>query len=63
MVGDAHVYSNHIDALKVQCDRRPRNFPKLTINRKVDRLEDFNIDDFTVSDYNPHPKIAMQMAV
>jgi len=62
-LGDAHVYSNHIDALKVQCDRRPRNFPKLTINRKVDRLEDFTIDDFTVSEYNPHPKIAMQMAV
>jgi len=62
-LGDAHVYSNHIDALKVQCDRKPRPFPKLRINRTVDNLDDFTIDDFSVTDYDPHPKIVMQMAV
>merc|ERR1712002_84420 len=62
-LGDAHVYSNHVDALKVQCDRKPRPFPKLRINRTVDNLDDFTIDDFSVTDYDPHPKIVMQMAV
>jgi len=61
--GDAHVYMNHVEALKIQLEREPREFPKIVIKRKVEKIEDFNIDDFEVLNYNPHPKIAMDMAV
>jgi thymidylate synthase len=62
-LGDAHVYNNHVEALKVQLGREPRQFPKITVKRKIDKIEDFTIDDFEISGYDPHPKIAMDMAV
>jgi thymidylate synthase len=62
-LGDAHVYSNHVDALKEQCARIPRNFPKIRVKRDVTSIDDFKFEDFEVTDYNPHPKISMQMAV
>jgi len=62
-LGDAHVYSNHVEALKVQLEREPKEFPKIVIKRKVEKIEDFNIDDFEVVGYQSHPKIAMNMAV
>jgi len=62
-LGDAHVYSNHVEALKVQLEREPKEFPKIVIKRKVEKIEDFNIDDFEVVGYQSHPKIAMDMAV
>lgn len=62
-LGDAHVYSNHIDALKVQLERHPRRFPTISIKRKVENIEDFEFADFEVTGYDPHPKIAMDMAV
>merc|ERR1712129_104491 len=62
-LGDAHVYSNHVEALKVQLEREPKEFPKIVIKRKVEKIEDFNIDDFDVVGYESHPKIAMNMAV
>jgi len=62
-LGDAHVYNNHVTALNVQLEREPRPFPKIKITRKVENIEDFTIDDFEISGYDPHPKIAMDMAV
>jgi len=62
-LGDAHVYSNHVEALKVQLEREPKEFPKIVIKRKVEKIEDFDIDDFEVVGYQSHPKIAMNMAV
>jgi len=62
-LGDAHVYSNHVEALKVQLEREPKEFPKIVIKRKVEKIEDFNIDDFEVVGYQSHPKIVMDMAV
>merc|ERR1712240_829997 len=62
-LGDAHVYSNHVEALKQQLEREPRAFPKISIKRKVDNIEDFKFEDFEVSGYDPYPKIAMDMAV
>ncbi|XP_023337503.1 thymidylate synthase isoform X2 [Eurytemora carolleeae] len=62
-LGDAHVYTNHVDALKEQIKREPRTFPTIKINRTVENIEDFKFEDFEVSDYNPYPKIAMEMAV
>ncbi|KAL3267480.1 hypothetical protein HHI36_011603 [Cryptolaemus montrouzieri] len=62
-LGDSHVYLNHVDALKEQLQRQPRNFPKLHIKRKVEKIEDFVADDFEIIGYNPHPKLSMPMAV
>jgi len=62
-LGDAHVYSNHVAALEEQLKRRPRRFPTIKVKRKVERIEDFKFDDFEVTGYDPHPKIAMEMAV
>jgi len=62
-LGDAHVYSNHVEALKTQLKREPETFPKIVIKREVEKIEDFNIDDFEIVGYDPHPKIAMDMAV
>ncbi|XP_013397041.1 thymidylate synthase [Lingula anatina] len=62
-LGDAHVYVNHIAALKEQLSREPRPFPKLTIKRNVQNIDDFLYEDFELEGYKPHPKIAMEMAV
>lgn len=62
-IGDAHVYVNHIEPLKEQLKRVPKDFPKLVIKRKVDNIDDFKFEDFEIVGYSPHPKIAMEMAV
>eukprot|EP00041_Stephanoeca_diplocostata_P005867 m.69734 g.69734 ORF g.69734 m.69734 type:complete len:329 (+) comp16045_c0_seq5:191-1177(+) len=62
-LGDAHVYSNHVDALHVQLERTPRPFPKLNIKRQISSIDDFKYEDFELEGYKPHPKIAMKMAV
>lgn len=62
-LGDAHIYSNHVDALTEQLTRRPRALPKLRITRRVQSMDEFKVEDFELSGYNPHPKITMPMAV
>lgn len=62
-IGDAHVYLNHVDALKEQLTREPRPFPTLKIARQVDSIDGFTMDDFILEGYKPHKKIAMEMAV
>ena len=62
-LGDAHVYSNHVEALRQQLEREPRPFPTISIKRKVENIEEFKYEDFEVMGYDPHPKIAMDMAV
>lgn len=63
MIGDCHIYSNHVEALKSQLTRDMRPFPTISISRKVTDIDDFRFDDFVISDYNPHEKISMDMAV
>ncbi|KAI9225622.1 MAG: thymidylate synthase [Piptocephalis tieghemiana] len=63
-MGDTHIYRDHISALQEQLTREPRTFPTLEISsRTVDRVEDFTIDDFTITGYNPHKKLPMKMSV
>jgi len=62
VIGDAHIYLNHIDALTIQSTRSPRNFPKVKINSKSS-IDDFTIDDFEVCNYDPHPSIKMKLAI
>ncbi|KAH7549200.1 hypothetical protein BM1_10585 [Bipolaris maydis] len=63
-MGDAHVYLDHVDALKVQIEREPREFPQLSINRDVGGSIDGWLEtDFEVVGYKPHASLAMKMSV
>ena len=62
-LGDAHVYTNHIEPLQEQLLRAPRAFPYLHFRRHPAYLEDYSMDDFDLVDYNPYPLIKMDMAV
>ena len=55
--GDAHIYTNHFDQVKLQVKREPKKLPKLKINRNVINIFDFKFDDFEILNYNPHPHI------
>ncbi|KAK4207801.1 thymidylate synthase/dCMP hydroxymethylase domain-containing protein [Rhypophila decipiens] len=65
VMGDAHVYLNHVDALKTQLEREPREFPTLEIvNReKGCSIDGWQAEDFVIKGYNPHKTIAMEMSV
>ncbi|MCJ1468886.1 Thymidylate synthase [Pseudocyphellaria aurata] len=63
-MGDAHVYQDHVDALNVQLQREPRDFPQLTIRRaKGGEIDGWTADDFIVKDYHPHSALPMKMSV
>jgi len=62
-MGNTHVYKNHIEPLKTQLERTPRPFPVLKINPDVKDIDSFQMSDFELIGYNPHGKIAMDMAV
>lgn len=64
-IGDAHIYSNHIEPLKEQIKREPFDFPKLKISpkRKIEKIEDFEFEDFELIDYQHHGFIQMKMAI
>ncbi|NDA07329.1 MAG: thymidylate synthase [Flavobacteriia bacterium] len=61
--GDAHIYSNHIDQVKLQISREPRTLPTLWLNPEVKSLFDFTYDDVRLDGYDPHPHIAGAVAV
>ena len=63
VLGDAHVYNNHVDALREQLTRAPRLFPTLHIADHVKSLEECTYADLSISGYKPHGKIKMEMAV
>jgi thymidylate synthase len=62
-LGDAHIYSNHIEQAHVQLAREPRPLPTLRINPAVGDIFGFTYADFTLENYNPHPHIAAKVAV
>lgn len=62
-IGDAHVYLNHVEALKVQLKREPKDAPKLFFKRKITNIEDFSFEDLDLVGYDPYPIIKMSMAV
>ncbi|NYV67587.1 thymidylate synthase [Bacillus sp. Gen3] len=62
-IGDAHIYTNHIEQIKTQLTREPRPLPTLNIKRKVNDIDDFRFDDFEIVGYDPHPKLTGKVAV
>ncbi|PHH88645.1 hypothetical protein CDD83_7263 [Cordyceps sp. RAO-2017] len=64
VMGDAHVYIDHVEALKEQLERDPRDFPQLEIVReKGGSIDGWKPEDFVVKGYNPHKSIPMKMSV
>ncbi|KJZ78666.1 Thymidylate synthase [Hirsutella minnesotensis 3608] len=64
VMGDAHVYLDHVDALKEQMEREPREFPELGITREPGgSIDGWDAQDFVVKGYNPHKSIPMKMSV
>jgi thymidylate synthase len=62
-LGDAHLYSNHIDQAKLQLSRDFRKLPTLKINPEVKDIFGFKFEDFTLEGYDPHPHIKAAVAV
>ena len=62
-MGDAHIYLNHLEQVKLQLTREPRQLPKMLLNTDVKDIFDFQYEDFTLTDYDPHPHIAGVVAV
>jgi thymidylate synthase len=61
VLGDAHLYDNSLEAAKEQLMREPKPFPTLRINRKVESIDDFKLDDFVLENYTSHPAIKVDM--
>jgi thymidylate synthase len=55
--GDAHIYQNHIEQVKLQMEREPRPLPNLIINPDVKDIFEFKFEDFSLENYDPHPHI------
>jgi thymidylate synthase len=62
-LGDAHLYSNHLDQARLQLGRAPRPLPTMRLNPAVTDLFAFRYEDFTLEGYDPHPHIAAPVAV
>lgn len=62
-IGDAHIYSNHVEALQEQLKREPRPFPKISFAPGIKTIDDFTSDSIILEGYNPHAPIKMDMAV
>lgn len=62
-LGDAHLYSNHLDQARQQIERQPRPLPTMRLNPEVRSLFDFDYEDFELHGYEPHPHIAAPVAV
>ena len=62
-LGDAHIYRNHLDQVRLQLSRTPRPLPRMELNPARSSLFDFRYDDFRLVGYDPHPHIAGSVSV
>lgn len=62
-LGDAHLYSNHLDQAKLQLSRTPYALPQMKINPDINNIFDFKYDDFELVNYEAHPHIKAKVAV
>jgi len=63
-IGDAHIYEDHIEAVKEQISRKPNELPTLEIiNKEITSIDDFKETDFVVTNYNCHPTIKAKMVI
>jgi thymidylate synthase len=62
-IGDAHLYSNHIEQAKLQLTRKPYEQATLKLNPHIKNIEDFSFEDISIENYHAHPHIKAQVAV
>ena len=62
-LGDAHIYTNHLDQVKEQLSRDTRTLPILKINPAINDIFGFSFEDFSLENYNPHPHIKGAVAI
>ncbi len=62
-LGDAHIYSNHMEQVQEQLERTPKALPQMLINTSVQDIFGFKFEDFTLKNYDPHPAIKAPVAV
>lgn len=62
-LGDAHIYLNHIDQVKLQLTREPYPLPQMKLNPEVTNIFDFTYDDFELTGYESHPHIKGEISV
>lgn len=62
-LGDAHIYRNHFDQVRLQLTRQPRPLPVMKLNPQVTNLFDFRYEDFTLEGYDPYPHIKGEVSV
>jgi thymidylate synthase len=61
--GDLHLYLNHVDQAKLQITRSPKRLPQMQLNPDVRSIFEFDIEDFTLLNYDPHPHIKAEISV
>jgi len=61
--GDAHIYTNHFDQLKLQLTRSPKQLPTIEINSKITDIFNFSFEDFKLINYDPDPHIKGDVAI
>lgn len=62
-LGDAHIYSNHIEQVNLQLSRDPRKLPTMKLNPEKTNIFEFDYEDFQLEGYDPHPHIRGEVAV
>ena len=62
-LGDAHLYSNHLEQARLQLEREPRPLPRLVLDPTVTSIDAFTFESFTISGYDPHPGIKAPIAI
>ena len=61
--GDVHIYNNHFEQVEKQLSREPKSLPTMKLNPNIKNIFDFDFDDFTLENYDPHPGIKAPVAV
>lgn len=61
--GDAHIYNNHLEQIDLQLTRDPKPLPKMVLNPQIKNIFDFTYEDFSLTNYDPHPTIKGKVSV